>query len=346
MGSPSLVVVAITSALLWTLPPVPLTTSDSGDAPDISAETWILYDDTNGVSLSEHLADQEQPMASVTKLMTALVVVDNADVDEVVLISATAAATGEAEIGVVAGELWTVKDLLAAVMVRSGNDAAVALAEHVGGSISGFAALMNEKAAALGLEHSHFVNPHGLDADGHYSSARDLLVMAKAAMDDPVIARLARTKVVKFRDDPNGVKRRAVNTNALLGAFPGVIGMKTGYTGEAGLVLVTTADQDGRRLIGVVMGSDDHFFDTRQLLEWGFDTYGLGDRWNALFLQPFGGGGPGLLADPVSSEVEQRLRSLPPLPITSGSRRLTPLEEEIDQFLRSRAPAVLGGAGV
>jgi hypothetical protein len=170
--------------------------------------------------------------------------------------------------------------------------------------------------------------------------------MAQVAMDDPVISRLARTKVVKFRDDPNGVKRRAINTNALLGAYPGVIGTKTGYTGEAGRVLISTADQDGRRLISVVMGSEDHFFDTRQLLEWGFSTYGLGDRWNAMFLEPFGGGGLGLLPDPVSSEVEQRLRSIPPLPDTAGSRLLTPLEEEIEQYLRSSAPTVLGGSSV
>ncbi len=169
MGPSSLAVVAITGALLWSLPPVPLTAADSGDAPELSAVSWIVYDDTNDVVLTEHLADQEQPMASVTKLMTALVVVDNAAINEFVLISPTAAATGEAEIGVVPGELWTVHDLLAAIMVRSGNDAAVALAEHVGGSVAGFAAMMNAKAAELGLEHSHFVNPHGLDAEGHYS---------------------------------------------------------------------------------------------------------------------------------------------------------------------------------
>jgi D-alanyl-D-alanine carboxypeptidase len=346
MGPSSLAAAVLTGVLLWSLPPVPLTAIDSGDAPEIGAASWIIYDDTNDVVLDEYLADLELPMASVTKLMTALVVADHADSNEVVLISATAAATGEAEIGLVPGELWTVHDLLAAVMVRSGNDAAVALAEHVGGSIAGFAAMMNEKADELGLEHSRFVNPHGLDADGHYSSARDLLVMAQAAMDNPEIARLARTKVVKFRDDPNGIKRRAVNTNTLLGAYPGVIGMKTGYTGEAGKVLVTTADQDGRRLISVVMGSEDHFFDTRQLLAWGFETFGVGDRWDALFLEPYGGGGPGLLPDPVSSSADERLRAIPPLPTTSGPRLQTPLEEEIEQFLRSTAPAVLGGRGV
>jgi D-alanyl-D-alanine carboxypeptidase len=337
--------VALAGTLLWSLPPVPMTAIDAGEAPEIGAAAWILYDDTNDVLLSEHLADQELPMASVTKLMTALVVVDHADVDEVVIISETAAATGEAEIGIVAGELWTVGDLLAAVMVRSGNDAAVALAERVGGSIPGFAAMMNDKAAALGLEHSRFVNPHGLDADGHYSSARDLLVIAQAVLDNPAIARLARTKVVKFRDDPAGVKRRAINTNALLGAYPGVIGMKTGYTGEAGRVLVAAADQEGRRLISVVMGSEDHFFDTRELLAWGFDTFGLGDRWTDLFLEPFGGGGLGLLPELVSTEVEQRLRAMPQLPETSGQRRLTPLEERIEQFLRSAAPTILGGSG-
>jgi D-alanyl-D-alanine carboxypeptidase len=335
---------SVAAVVMFSLPPVPLTSLDPGDAPETSAITWILYDDTNGVVLSERGADEERPMASVTKVMTALVVREHTELDDVVLISTTAAATGEAEIGIHPGELWTVQDLLAAAMVRSGNDAAVALAEYVGGSVEEFVVLMNAKAAALGLEHTRFANPHGLDDEGHYSSARDLLVIAQTALQDPAISRLARTKVVKFRDDPEGVPRRAENTNVLLGAYPGVIGMKTGYTSDAGRVLIATAEQDGRRLISVVMGSEDHFADTRELLDWGFDTFGLVDRWHALTLEPFGGGGAPAPSPELSSETERRLRALPPLPESQTNRLMTPLEKTISEVLRSALPITLGGS--
>ena len=147
-------------------------------------------------------------MASVTKLMTALVVLDSADLSDQVVISESAADTGEAEVGLVAGETWSIWELLNAIVVRSGNDAATALAEHVGGSVEGFAEMMNAKALQLGMTDSSFVNPHGLDAEGHYSTASDLLRLGIAAYADPVIARMARTQVVKFRPAPNGAIRQ------------------------------------------------------------------------------------------------------------------------------------------
>lgn len=344
LSLPTILAVAALSVSL-AVPPVPLVALDPGDPPGVTAPSWVLYDETNDVVLAEAMADAERSPASVTKVMTALVVRDHTESDDLVLISTTAAATGEAEIGVYPGELWTVEDLLAAMMVRSGNDAAVALAEHVGGSVEGFAAMMNDKAAALGLAHSHFVNPHGLDHPDHYSSARDQLTIALAALDDPVLARLVRTKVVAFRKDPNGIPRRAVNTNRLLGAYPGVIGVKTGFTGQAGRVLVAAAEQGGRTLVSVVMGSDDHFEDTRQLLEWGFDTFDVGDRAEAALLVPFGGGGTSAPPVRLAPDVERRLRAMPELPRDSGtgSRVATPLELEIAEFLRGAIPVTVGG---
>ena len=338
----------VASAVLWGpafVPPSIDVSSESPPPPEVTAQAWIVYDLDADLVVASHRADEERPMASVTKIMTALVVVDRADLDALVRISQTAAAVGEAEIGLVAGERWSVRDLLAAVVVRSGNDAAVALAEHVGGSVEGFADLMNEKAAALGLEHSHFLNPHGLDEDGHYTSAADLVTMASAALEDPYLARLARTQLVTFRPDPSGVARRARNTNHLLGAYPGVIGMKTGFTSLAGKVLVSVFERGERRLIGVVMGSEDHFADSRALLEWADGQITLSARFLAPLAPEEGGGGA---VPPVRLPADElhQLSFVPALP--DGQWALTPLRASdvgraAEEWLRSVTPIVLGG---
>ena len=185
-------------------PPRIVADVETPEFPEITAQSWLLYDADAGVTLASHNADEPRPMASVTKMMTALVVVENAGLDESVRVSATAEAVGEAEIGLFVGELWSVADLLAAVMVRSGNDAAMALAEHVGGDIKGFAAMMNAKAEQLGLQNSHFVNPHGLDAAEHYTSATDLRMIAEAVLKNPYLSRLARTREVEFKPESQG----------------------------------------------------------------------------------------------------------------------------------------------
>ena len=175
-------------------------------------------------------------------------------------------------------------------MVRSGNDAAMALAEHVGGTVEGFADMMNAKAEALGLENSHFVNPHGLDARDHYTTASDLRIMAEAALSHPYLSRLARTLEVEFKPNPLGVPRIALTTNRLLGVYPGVIGLKTGFTSDAGRVLVSAHDHNGRTLIAVVMGSANHFADSRELLDYGSQVLSLRHRFIAPLLFEEGGG--------------------------------------------------------
>lgn len=322
------------------LPHIPIDAFTPDSPPVIEAASYALFDVTGDLTLLSHEADEPRPMASVTKLMTALVVLDNSELGDPVIISSSAAATGEAEVGLVAGETWTVWELLNAIIVRSGNDAATALAEHVGGSVPGFADLMNAKAAELGLTDTHFVNPHGLDADGHYSSANDLLILGRAALDDAVLARLARTRVVKFRTAPNGAVRRAVNTNALLGAFEGVVGLKTGFTGNAQRVLVSAASRDGRTLLAVVMGTDDHFADTRELLDYGFDMFGVVDRLLAPLAGEQGGGVPATIDETEAA----RLRLIPELPIadTTAARSRTPLEDRIYQALLTLIPPIVG----
>jgi D-alanyl-D-alanine carboxypeptidase len=206
--------------------------------------------------------------------MTALVVADRASFDEMVTVSVSAPEAGESEIGLVPGEVISVADLLKALLVRSANDAAVALAEHVGGSVEGFVTLMNEKAVELGMAHSHFANPHGLDAEDHYSSAEDELIMSRALLDNPQLASIVALEGVDFPPAPDGTLRGGRATNELLESYPGLLGIKTGYTFDASLVLSAAAEREGRRLFVVVMGSegiDGHFRDVDELLDFGFE---------------------------------------------------------------------------
>lgn len=243
--------------------------------PEVTAKAWILYDDTFGHVLAANSPDMRRAVASTTKIMTALVVIEQAEPDATVEITSRADLAGESEIGLVPGEPpWTVEDLLAALLLQSANDAAVALAEHVGGTVAGFAGLMNAKAAELGLGNTSFINPHGLDHPDHYSSARDLLTVTLAAMDDPDFARLVEARSANLPADPDGEPRVAINRNELLGSYPGTIGVKTGYTNQALLTLVAAAERDRRRLYAVVLGSDDHFADATALLDYGFAEFG------------------------------------------------------------------------
>ncbi|MGH9168206.1 MAG: D-alanyl-D-alanine carboxypeptidase family protein, partial [Acidimicrobiia bacterium] len=203
--------------------------------PEVSASSWILYDQGFDRELGSLNPHERRAIASTTKMMTALVVLERASLGELVTVSEEAAGVGEAEIGLVAGEVLTVGDLLVALLIDSANDAAVALAEHVGGSEEGFVALMNETARRLGLADTHFANPHGLDDPGHYSTARDLLAIALAGMENPTFADLVGTRRAPFPSTPDGGEREALTTNTLLRSYPGTFGVKTGFTDEAGL---------------------------------------------------------------------------------------------------------------
>ena len=242
-------------------------------APDVSALSWVLFDESADWLIASHEPDAQRPLASTTKMMTALVAADQSSFDEMVTVSESAAEAGEAEIGLVAGEVLPMGDLISAILIRSANDAAAAIAEHVGGSIEGFAELMNEKAAEIGLTNSHFVNPHGLDTPEHYSSAADLLQMARAILDNPQLAAMVRSTSIDFPTAPDGTLRGGPSTNTLLDTYDGAIGVKTGFTLQASLVLAAAAERDGRRLLVVVMGSEGiggHFADATALLDYGF----------------------------------------------------------------------------
>jgi D-alanyl-D-alanine carboxypeptidase len=241
--------------------------------PTVDSPSWILYDGTMGAEIASFDPDSRRAPASTTKIMSALVALRAVDRDEEVTVSTRAADAGEAEVGLLAGERFPLWLLVQAMMIRSANDAAVAVAEHIGGSLEGFVDLMNERALELGLENTHFANPHGLDATDHYSSARDLLTMTLAAYEMPGFAQLVRTQSLTFPVGPDDINRDVSSTNRLLNDYEGAIGVKTGFTNQAGLVLVGGAERNGHTLFVVVMGtngSGGHFSDAATLLDYGF----------------------------------------------------------------------------
>lgn len=249
----------------WTSPPAP---------PAIQAEAWLLFDDRNEAVLAEHNADVQLAMASTTKLMTALLAVEISDLSSPVQVSRRAAGVQGATVNVAEGEVFLLRTLVRAFLIRSGNDAAVAVAEHVGGSVEEFVTLMNQRATELGLENTSYANPHGLDHPEQYSTAQDLLTLTREVLKHPELAEAVGTGQIALRDAPTGGERVFSNTNRLLSDYEGMFGVKTGFTDDAGRVLVAGADREGRRLLSVVMKTDDHFAETEALLNYGFDFFG------------------------------------------------------------------------
>jgi D-alanyl-D-alanine carboxypeptidase len=246
--------------------------------PTVTASSWIVYDELTDSVLASWDADTRRAPASITKIMTVLLAVEKGDLNDEVIVSQEAADQGGQEIGLVAGETVTLGALVRAAMVRSGNDAAAAIAEHIGGSIEGFVQMMNDRAAELGMENTHFANPNGLDTDGHYSSARDMLIVARQAMAMPEFEEIARARVMVFPDTPDGTPRSATNTNRILNSYQGSIGVKTGETPRAGLTYVGAAEREGRRIFAVVfnsVGTRAHFADAIELFDWAFEDLGI-----------------------------------------------------------------------
>lgn len=235
----------------------------------ISAEKAILMDGATGRILYEKNADQQSLIASTTKIMTALVICEQCNVLDRMRIPKEAVGIEGSSMYLQEGEILTIQDLLYGLMLRSGNDAAVALAIYCGGTVEGFAELMNDKARQLGMTNTHFVNPNGLDAPGHYSTARDMAVLAAYAMDNPIFARTVGAKSVTVGS------RCLQNHNKLLWQVEGADGVKTGYTKAAGRILVSSAVRQGRRLIAVTINAPSDWADHKKLLEEGFSAFSV-----------------------------------------------------------------------
>ena len=244
-------------AILLYTPPV--------QALEVSARSAVLLDGED--VLWEKNADEKSLIASTTKIMTALVVLEQADLDETVQVDPAAVGVEGSSMYLKAGEELTVRDLLHGLMLSSGNDAAVALAIHVAGSIEEFAALMNDKVAQLGLENTHFANPNGLDDEGNYATARSLGLLASAAMEREDFREIVSARTYACAG------HSMTNHNKLLWQYPGAEGVKTGFTKHAGRILVGSAQRSGRRLVSVTINAPDDWNDHRRLLDYGFSLY-------------------------------------------------------------------------
>lgn len=236
-------------------------------APSNSAHAAILVCADTGEVLFEQNADEQMLIASTTKIMTAHIVLQNCDLSEKVTVTMEHCSVEGSSMYLQPGGDYTVEQLLYGMMLASGNDAALALACHVGGDVEGFAALMNQEAERLGLQNSHFINPHGLDADGHYSCARDLAIITAAAMENDIFTQITSTYCYTMNE------QTYVNHNKLLQTYDGALGTKTGYTQAAGRSLVSCAERDGLRLICVTISDRDDWDDHVALFDWGFESY-------------------------------------------------------------------------
>lgn len=235
----------------------------------VSAQRAYVMDAVSGRVIYEKNAGEQSLIASTTKIMTALIVCEQCNVLDRMRIPKEAVGIEGSSMYLQEGEVLTLQELLYGLMLSSGNDAAVALAIYCGGTVEGFAELMNDKAHILGMNDTHFENPNGLDSPGHYSTAKDMAKLAAHAMENPIFAKTVSTRSVKIG------QRYLTNHNKLLWRVEGADGVKTGYTKAAGRILVSSATRDGRRLIAVTMDDPDDWNDHAALLEEGFSHYSI-----------------------------------------------------------------------
>jgi D-alanyl-D-alanine carboxypeptidase (penicillin-binding protein 5/6) len=238
--------------------------------PEINARSAIVMDFDSGRVLYEKNAWIKRPMASTTKVMTAIVALENGNMDDIVTVSKKAASIHGSVIHLTAGEKLSFRELMYGLMMRSGNDAAIAIAEHVGGSVEGFVAMMNEKAKSIGALNTNFTTPHGLDEVGHHSTAYDMALITRYALQNPIINEIVKTTYAQVG------KRSMVNTNEMLSGYAGADGVKTGYTGKAGRCLITSATREGRRYISVVLFCDSknlRALSSKKILDYAFANY-------------------------------------------------------------------------
>lgn len=250
------------------------TSANLNDEPKINSRSAVVIDRKSKNIIYGKNENVKKAMASTTKIMTAMVVIQNTNLNNIVEISKKAAGTGGSRLGLKVGDKITVKDLLYGLLLRSGNDCAVALAEYVAGSVQEFSNLMNQNAQMLGLNNTHFVTPHGLDEEEHYTTAYELAVLTDYALKNEIFAQIVNTK--SYTININKSSKTLNNTNELLGNLNGVYGVKTGFTNGAGRCLVTSIKRGNLDIICVVLGADtkkDRTRDSAKLIEYTFNKY-------------------------------------------------------------------------
>lgn len=256
---------AVMLAAFLLIPAVP---AEASGPPGLSAASTILVDGESGRVLFEQNAHEERAIASITKLMTALVAAESAaSLEEEVTILPEWTGIEGSSIYLRAGEVVSLETLLYGLLMASGNDAAVAVAGHCAGTVDAFVEQMNAKAAELGMEQTHFTNPNGLSEEGHYSTAYDMALLARACLRNETVAKIVATKSITFGT------RTFTNHNKLLWRYEGCTGMKTGYTEQAGRTLVSSAQRDGQTLIAVTLCAPNDWADHAALFDYGFETF-------------------------------------------------------------------------
>lgn len=240
---------------------------------ETSAKAACIMEATTGRVLFAYNMHQRLPMASTTKVMTALLALEKGKLSDSVTCSENAFGVPGTSIYLAQGETLTLEEMLLGLMLSSGNDAAVAIAEHIGGSVAGFAQMMNARAEELGAFNTNFVNPHGLPDDTHVTTAYDLALIARKAMEREDFRRIVSTERASIPWEGRTYDRQLKNKNRLLSSYPGATGVKTGYTSRAGRCLVFGAQRGGMELVGVLLGCPDWFDEAERLLDACFSTY-------------------------------------------------------------------------
>lgn len=248
--------------------------ADLSNEPEVNSRSAIIYDRKSKEIIWGKKENERRKMASTTKIMTAIIILERCNLNDTVIISKKAAGTGGSRLGLKVNDKVSVGDLLYGLLLVSGNDAAVALAEYTAGNIASFAELMNNKAKELKLENTNYITPHGLDSDEHYTTAYELAKMTDYALENTTFAKIVNTK--SYTVTINGNPKNLSNTNELLGNLNGVNGVKTGFTNGANRCLVTSVNRNNMNIITVVLGADTKKFrtvDSVKLIEYAYSNY-------------------------------------------------------------------------
>lgn len=314
--------------------------------PNLNSKSAIILERSTGTILFGKNENEKRKMASTTKIMTAIIVLENVeDISKIVTISQKAAGIGGSRLGLSVNSQISIHDLLYGLLLCSGNDAAIALAEAVGGTVEEFAILMNQKALTLGLTNTHFVTPHGLDNDEHYTTAYELALLTKYALENKTFAQIVSTQNCSVF--VNGASKNIKNTNELLGYLSGVYGVKTGFTNGANRCLVTACKRGDLDIICVVLGADTKKYRTQdsiKLIEYAFSNFEMIDlnsiikknfsEWQSLNSNNF------YINKGISNVVETSLEKFPyeKFPIKSSS--INGIETKIECSYNFDAPVL------
>lgn len=298
---------------------------DTAELSKLNARYALLMDADNRRVLFEKSGYEKVPMASTTKIMTLIVALENANLEDLVTVSDYAASMPDVQLNMKKDEQYRLGDLVYSLMLESHNDTAVAIAEHVGGSVEGFATMMNEKAKGLGAYNTNFVTPNGLDADEHYTTAYDLALISSYAIENETFLKIIQTPSYTFHEQTTGKSFTVNNRDRFLTSYEGAIGIKTGFTGNAGYCFVGAVNRDGKHFVSVVLacGWPPHktykWKDTTNLMDYGVKQYNLKEILAA---------GTSFQQIPVMDSIEDA----PVTPYTKDSVSLLLREEEKVSF--------------